>query len=471
MKNKKNNDNLVFTYPSRIHLTKEGKSILHMVGTFLGTVRNDDYSYIVSCYRKDKDIPSKLKRRSRLMEKYGVSKREADYVVYSNSEQYQLALRTSRENIRDWNKEISHLRKKLPTLHGLKKKNAIDSISVIEKKIRLSSSKSPSCCFGGSKLQRKITQNYWDDSLKEDWNNKRLFLEFMGESGKTCGNDTIKLNPKTGELSIKISSGMQRLLKLDKREYALGEVAIKYGKKNVQRSIEERIATTYQFQWYSNKKVWRLHVITRVEKERLHQKHGISNIPGRACGIDQNSGFVSCTIVDKYGNPIAQRDFYHSHSKDIQTLVNSIYLWLKKNHCDTVYIENLKGLSMVKRQSMSNIKALNRTVNKIPYHTFSTLLKRKMDICGGGCIKVSPYNTSKNTQFWNGEKYGKTIHQKASYLIARRGMKLSTLPRHIRKSPQDNSVCLGVSHSKNGAKLVDDVHDSRINNDSACSDL
>lgn len=60
MKNKKNNDNLVFTYPSRIHLTKEGKSILHMVGTFLGTVRNDDYSYIVSCYRKDKDIPSKV---------------------------------------------------------------------------------------------------------------------------------------------------------------------------------------------------------------------------------------------------------------------------------------------------------------------------------------------------------------------------------------------------------------------------
>lgn len=244
MKNKKNNDNLVFTYPSRIHLTKEGESILQAVGLFLSAVRNDDYSYIVSCYRKDKDIPSKLKRRSRLMEKYGISKREADYVVYSNSEQYQLALRTSRENIRNWNKEISIIRKKLPTLHGLKKKNAIDSISVIEKKIRLSSTKSPSCCFGGSRLQRKITQNYWDDSLKEDWNNKRLFLEFMGESGKTCGNDTIKLNQETGELSIKISSGMQQSLNLDKREYVLGEVAIKYGKKNVHHSIEERIATT-----------------------------------------------------------------------------------------------------------------------------------------------------------------------------------------------------------------------------------
>ena len=120
---------------------------------------------------------------------------------------------------------------------------------------------------------------------------------------------------------------------------------------------------------------------------------------------------------------------------------------------------------------MSDIKALNRTVNKIPYHTFSTLLKRKMEVCGGECAKVNPYNTSKNTKFWNSKKYGNTIHQKASYLIARRGIGLSILPRHIRKSPQDNSVCLGVSHSKNGAKLVNDVHDSRINNDSACSDL
>jgi len=467
----KSKDYLVFTYSTKLDLTKEGKNILHTVGLFLSTVRNDDYSYIVSCHRKDKDTPSKLERRSRLMEKYGISKREADYVVYSNSEQYQLALRTSQENIRSWNKEISRLHKKLPTLHGLKKKNAIDSIAVINKKIRLSSSKAPSCCFGGSKLQRKITQNYWDDSLKEDWNNKRLFLEFMGESGKTCGNDTIKLNPDTGELTIKISSGMQKALRLQGREYVLGKVVIKHGKKNVYHSIKERLATAYQFCWDSNKRVWRLHITTRVEKERLYKKHGISHIPGRACGIDQNSGFVSCTIVDKHGNPIAQREFHHKHSKDIETLVHSIYLWLKKNHCSTVYIENLKGLSFLKRSSISSARALNRTINKIPYHTFSTLLKRKMDICGGKCIKVSPYNTSKNTQFWNDRKYGKTIHQKASYLIARRGIGLSVLPRHIRKSPQDNGVCPGVSHSKNGAKLVNDVHDSRINNDSVCSDL
>ena len=467
----KSKDYLIFTYPSRIHLTKEGKNILHMVGLFLSTVRNDDYSYIVSYHRDNKPIPSKSERRSRLMEKYGVSRREADYVVYSNSEQYQLVLRTSKENIANWNKEIAHLQKKLPTLHGVKKKNAIDSISILNKKIRKTSSKSPSCCFGGSALQRKITQNPWDNSLKEDWNNKRLFLEFMGESGKTCGNDTIKLNPDTGELSIKISSGIQQALKLEKREYVLGEVAIKYGKKNVEDSIENRRATAYQFQWDCNKKVWRLHITTRVEKERLYQKHGVSPIPGRSCGIDQNSGFVSCTIVDKHGNPIAQRDFYHSHSKDIQALIHSIYLWLKKNHCSVVYIENLKGLSMVKRQSMSNVRALNRTVNKIPYHTFSTLLKRKMEVCGGKCIKVNPHHTSKNTKFWKSDKYGNTIHQKASYLIARRGMNLSIVPRHIRQSPQDNSVCLGVSQPKNGAKLVNDVHDSRTNNSFVCSDL
>ena len=94
-----------------------------------------------------------------------------------------------------------------------------------------------------------------------------------------------------------------------------------------------------------------------------------------------------------------------------------------------------------------------------------------MEICGGKCTKVNPYHTSKNTKFWKSEKYGKTIHQKASYLIARRGMNLSIVPRCIRQSPQDNSVCLGVSHSKNGVGLVNDIHDNKISNDSVCSDL
>lgn len=309
MSGNKDNDYSIFTYPTKLHLTEEGQSIIHLVGQFLGSIRNDDYAYLVRRYRRGEKLPTKNYRRVRLMRKYGISKREADYIVFANSEQYQLVIRTTRDNIRNWEREIAKLQKKLPSLYGMKKKYTIDNIAILHKKIDKSLQKSPSCCFGSAKLQKKITQYYWDESLREDWDNKRLFLEFMGESGKTYGNDSIKLDVDSGELSLHISKGMQQALELDKRMYVLGTVDVKNGRIHIKNSIANRVATAYQFHWDSNKKVWRLHITTRVNKEELRRKNGFSYIPGRACGIDQNSGFVSCTIVDKHGNPIAQRDF------------------------------------------------------------------------------------------------------------------------------------------------------------------
>lgn len=47
---------------------------------------------------------------------------------------------------------------------------------------------------------------------------------------------------------------------------------------------------------------------------------------------------------------------------------------------------------------------------------------------------VAPHNTSKNTVMWPEEIFGSTRHDKASYLVARRGMGLST-KRRIEKVP------------------------------------
>lgn len=122
MSDNKDNDYSIFTYPTKLHLTEEGQSIIHLVGQFLGSIRNDDYAYLVRRYRRGEKLPSKSYRRVRLMRKYGISKREADYIVFANSEQYQLVIRTTRDNIRNWEREITKLQKKLPSLCGMKKK-------------------------------------------------------------------------------------------------------------------------------------------------------------------------------------------------------------------------------------------------------------------------------------------------------------------------------------------------------------
>lgn len=97
MTSNKDNDYSVFTYPTRLHLTKEGQSIIHLVGQFLGSIRNDDYAHLVCLYRQGEKLPPKNYRRVRLMQKYGISKREADYIVFANSEQYQFVLRTTQD--------------------------------------------------------------------------------------------------------------------------------------------------------------------------------------------------------------------------------------------------------------------------------------------------------------------------------------------------------------------------------------
>lgn len=460
----------VFTYPTRITFTDEGLDILLRLGQYFATARNHDYAAMVDAYRRGDKQSTKHERRTRLAHDFCMSKREADNIVYCNSEQFSLAQRTTTDNIREWEKERKSLHKTIALATGIKKKNALDKIAILDSKINKAQRKSPSCCFGGSKLQKRITQNYSDDKLKEDWDNKRLFLQFMGETGISCGNDTIRLKPQTGELTLRISSALCKAMGLHATTFILGHVSIRNGSAVISHAVENNLATSYQFVWDTRKRVWRLHITARVDKTYLRSLYGFHAIKGRVCGIDQNSGFISCTIIDAQGNPIARRDFRHCHSRDMSMLVNTVYRWMRHWKCDSVAVENLRGLSSKKRSSVSSAKALNRVVNKIPYGEFSTLLHRKMEVCGGKYVKVSPYRTSRDTVYWTQDKYGISTHQKASYLIARRGLGYDIRPRYIRTSPQSNSVCSGVSSPNNGTGLISSSHDSRVSFHSVCSD-
>lgn len=470
-KNKK--DHSVFTYTNPIMMTDTGLDILQRIGEYFSLVRNFDYSNLVSCHRNGVTLPSKHERRTQLVEKFALSKREADNIVYANSEQFDLVQRTSKDNISDWTKEKKNLEKRLQSgaVRGLSKKHTLDMIAGLDAKIRQSQRKAPSCCFGGAKLQRMITRYPRDKDLREDWHNKRLFLTFMGETGRKNGNCCIRLNVETGTLTLKVSTTLQSILELDNNTYVIGSVKIKNGKSIISRSVKNNSATTYQFVWDSNKRLWRLHISARAPREYLDTRYGYPTIPGRHCGIDQNSGFISCTIIDKHANPLAQRDFYYTHSKELSQLVHELYLWLRFWKCESVSVEKLKGLSLKKRSSFSHAKVLNRTLNTISYGAFTTLLERKVELAGVGFSKVNPHNTSRDTVYWGHDKYGFSIHQKASYLIARRGVGLSIRPRCMReKSPQRNSVSSEVaSHSYSSGLSSAFSHDS-VTSCCACSD-
>lgn len=88
---------------------------------------------------------------------------------------------------------------------------------------------------------------------------------------------------------------------------------------------------------------------------------------GKVCGLDQNNGFITATIIDRHGNPIAQKNFDHESSKDLVGIVHELQAWCAKYGCFKIAIEDLKSLWKRKRRSASRAKGVNRVVNRIPY--------------------------------------------------------------------------------------------------------
>lgn len=436
------------TYYAPFTQTIEENGALVCIGNALSIIRNDDYCYLVDVYRSNSKV-SKQSRRSRLMDKYNISSRESDSIVYANSDQLELVKRTTAENIQDWEKDIVKYTKLFNQQKGKnssKRRYFAGMIETIQSRIERAKKKSPSCCFGGKTLQKRITQYPDDESARLDWDNKRLFLSFMGNANRSKGNDIIKYDTETGSVTASISEGLRVMSGLSSRKVVLGHARFKRGQNKINDSVNSNNATYYQFAWNTRKKQWFLHVsirLTSVEQKR-NRIEKVCNSPvkelTRTCGIDQNSGFLNATIIDEHGNPITNRRFEHSHSKEMSTLVSDLVTWCLCNDAGKIGVEALKGLNYKRRRSNNGGAGKNRVVSKIPFGEFKRRLVSTADTYGISVIEVNPAYTSRNTVQWSEPIFGLTTHDKASYLIARRALGLSINRRVHKQYPDGNGV-------------------------------
>lgn len=453
------------TYSTPFMQTDEELYNLSVLGKTLSVIRNDDYRYFVDCYR-DGTKPTKQSRRTRLMQKYSISSREADSIVYANSDQFDLVKRTTNENIADWEKDIRLYRKKFAEEKSPSKRRYIaGEIQSIQSKIEQSRNKYPSCCFGGKKLQKRITQHPEDTKARTDWNNKRLFLSFMGNSHRSMGNDIIKYDCETGCVTTKISEGLRSLCAFPTRSIPLGTATFKRGQDHINRSVSQKQATYYQFVWNSHKQRWYLHTSVRLneidQKKNRDEKtqHSPVKTTNRICGIDQNRGFITATIIDEHGNPIAKRTLHHTHSKDINTLVNSLVVWCINSGVGIVAIEKLAGLNHKRRKSNGGSAGMNRVLSTLPFGEFKQRLASTCATYGVEVKEVNPHNTSKNTVQWPEDIFGITTHEKASYLVARRCAGLQIVRRNpVSQHPEGNRVSRRALH-ENGGSILRNNHD------------
>lgn len=100
------------TFMSKITFTAKGRNILETVGGFYADLRNIDYATLLKAEKHNLEQPTKQQRRN-LLYTYGLTKREADNIIYANNEQWQLVERATLFNINSWLKDIENTDSKL----------------------------------------------------------------------------------------------------------------------------------------------------------------------------------------------------------------------------------------------------------------------------------------------------------------------------------------------------------------------
>ena len=147
------------TYKSAIEFNEHGQNYLEIVGGFYADLRNQDYALLLQSEKEGREAPTRQQRRDALYASK-LTKREADNIIVSNDQQWDLAERDSVRNIANWMNDIAKIDDQLAqgTLSRKRCNNLVSEKRLLESKIDKREKKGHSVAFGSRRLQRLITK-------------------------------------------------------------------------------------------------------------------------------------------------------------------------------------------------------------------------------------------------------------------------------------------------------------------------
>ena len=434
----------VLTHSCKIEWFEHGQETFEKIAQYFAHARNVDYKNLLISEQQGLKYPDRKTRRHSLYA-LGLSKREADHVILANDDQWGLAERSAIFAINNWEKDIEKCTNQIskeyekPTPNKSKvfslNKEITRLESLIEKKIR----KGHSVCFGGRLNQRNLTRYPDREDYQQTWEKKRLFTTFIGETGRSFGNPTIKVDPDTWVLSIVAPEP----LGLGRKAIPLGRITPKAYSELLASRLLLNKTVYYEFVWCKKKQVWRLHYsIEHDDKEHGSRGDHERRVQGRTAGIDINAGHIDISIIDSHANVLHTHTIEYEYPSDIPNVVQKLVKHADHWGVESIGVENLKGLSRNRLSSYHNSKNLNKTIQKMYYNLILTQLKSLAFKYGFHLHVVSPKYTSKNTVQWSEPRFGTNKHLKAAYLIARRtiGLSITRNPEVLRQEHNSVSV-------------------------------
>ncbi|MGM7722553.1 IS200/IS605 family accessory protein TnpB-related protein [Metabacillus sp. Hm71] len=143
-------------------------------------------------------------------------------------------------------------------------------------------------------------------------------------------------------------------------------------------------------------------------------------------GIDINIDRIAVSLASNQGNFLESKVFYCHELEYVRAnkkgnlvgeTVKTIFEWLKLKNAGAIVIENLT----LKQQHDTNKKFNRLTHNFKKKKLMDTIIRRALRE-GFLIKKVNPAYTSVIGRFKYSEKYGLSVHEAASFVIARRGL-------------------------------------------------
>ena len=287
-------------------------------------------------------------------------------------------------------------------------------------------------CFGSKKLfkaQFHLEENGYkshEQWLKNFRNKRDSNIVYIGSKGETKSNSMFQLNLE--EILDNCSTYSMKIRKNTKeKEYLYGICKLKYLDKELNKYLLDNSihGVTYRIH-FRNKKCYLQIMLTLIKDDRFLDtctKDG-------TIGIDFNKGFLETGETDSKGNLIKLRHFdrkYYSQGNksesELQKIIVDI-IKLAKESGKSIIIEDLnfsKKKGKATKAKSDKGKEYNNMLHTLDYSRYTKLLERACFRNDVELIKVNPFYTSQVAKWKYCKKRKMTVHEGASWMIARKG--------------------------------------------------
>jgi hypothetical protein len=301
----------------------------------------------------------------------------------------------------------------------------------------------PSITVGANRLWRtrqhlaaaQCSERQWRDR----WDGARIFLSADGESGKTGGNETIRVD-ESGHLRIKVPAAL--VDRFGTHLHIAAPVTFSHRGWEWTDRVVARRAVRYDISVDPDRGRWYLDASWTTTAAPVPELDWLRD--HRVLAVDLNADHLAACVLDTSGNPVgepatievATTGLPASHRDGrVRAAITTLLDLAQHHHCAAVVAENLNftDARSTGRETMGRGKRgkrLRATVAGIPTAKFRSRLTSMASRRGIAVVGVDPAYTSKwGRQHWRkplqqqtSDPTAVTVHHGAAVAIGRRGL-------------------------------------------------